>query len=229
MIKAVIFDVDGTLIDSVDLHAEAWVEAFAHFGIKTDGAEVRRHIGEGADRLMPAFVPNDMLKTRGEEIDAFRSGLFKKKYLRQVRPFPGVRALFERVRSAGQTIILGSSCKADELESYKKIAGIADMVDGATTSDDADRSKPSPDIFEAALEILAPISAGETIVVGDTPYDAKAARRAGIATIGLLCGGWSELELRDAGCIAVYRDPKDLLENYDSSPLTAKADATPAA
>lgn len=222
MIRAIVFDIDGTLIDSVDAHAESWVRAFAVFGIETRFEDVRHHIGEGSDRLMPAFVPDDVLRDRGKDIGSYRSNLFKREYLPTVRPFPGVRALFEHIRGNGQRLVLGSSCASDEIEDYKKIAGVADLTDGQVTKDDADRSKPSPDIFQAASGLLAPLAPSELMVVGDTVYDAEAAARAGLACTGLLCGGTAEADLRAAGCLAVYRDPADLLRGYDESPLAPR-------
>lgn len=223
MPKAVIFDVDGTLIDTVDLHAAAWVEAFRHFGIETRYEDVRDQIGKGGDQLMPVFVPQEELKRQGKELETYRSELFKREYLPRARPFPGVRALFERIRGAGGTVALASSCKEDEIEHYKKLADIADLVDAATTSDDAERSKPQPDIFQAALERIKPLTARDAVVVGDTRFDAEAAVKAGIRPIGVLCGGFPEDDLREAGCIAVYRDPEDLLRRYESSPLRVDA------
>ena len=105
------------------------------------------------------------------------------------------------------------------MEQYKEIAGIADLIDSATSSDDADRSKPFPDIFQAALAKLSPLRPEEAVVVGDTPYDAEAARNAGVKTVGVLSGGFMEQALREAGCIAVYRDTEDLVRNYETSPL----------
>jgi HAD superfamily hydrolase (TIGR01509 family) len=219
LLKAVIFDIDGTLVDSVDLHARAWQEAFAHFGHQVEFSAVRSQIGKGGDQLMPVFLPHEMLEERGEEIETFRSDLFKREYLPKVRAFPGVRELFERTRAAGQTVVLASSCKEDELEHYEEIAGVKDLVQAATTSSDAERSKPHPDIFEAALERIAPVTAAEAVVVGDSPYDAEAAAKAGLPTVGVLCGGFPEDDLRAAGCVAVYRDPEDLLNHYHRSPL----------
>ncbi len=219
MPKAVIFDIDGTLVDSVDLHASAWVDTFRHFGLDVSHDAVRSQIGKGGDQLMPVFVPREMLQERGEEIEKFRSDLFKREYLPKVRAFPGVRELFERIRAAGQTVVLASSCKEDELEHYEEIAGVKDLVQAATTSSDAERSKPHPDIFQAALERIAPVTAAEAVVVGDSPYDAEAAAKAGLRTVGVLCGGFPEKDLRAAGCVAVYRDPEDLLRHYDRSPL----------
>jgi HAD superfamily hydrolase (TIGR01509 family) len=219
MIKAVIFDVDGTLIDTVDLHAEAWIEALKHFGYEIAFQDLRSQIGKGGDQILHGLLPPKVIETRGDEIKDFRSDLFKRDYLHRVRPFSNVRALFERVRAAGQKSVLASSGTADEVEQYKEIAGIADLIDSATSSDDAERSKPFPDIFEAALAKLAPMKSDEAVVVGDTPYDAEAARKARMKSIGVLSGGFSEQALKDAGCIAVYRDVEDLLHQYETSPL----------
>ena len=220
MPRAIIFDVDGTLIDTVDLHAAAWAEAFGHYGFDIAQEDVRGQIGKGGDQLMPVFLPKDFLDEKGEELESFRSDLFKRKYLPDARPFPEVRALFERLRAAGKTILLASSGKADEVEHYMKLAEIADLVDEATSSDDAERSKPHPDIFEAALAKSPGLRAEDAIVIGDTPYDAQAAGKAGLRTVGVLCGGFPEPDLRQAGCVAIYRDPEDLLRNYQTSPLS---------
>ncbi|MCJ2088249.1 HAD family hydrolase [Methylobacterium sp. E-005] len=220
--RAVIFDIDGTLLDSVDLHARAWVEAFAHFGVETEEREVRSQIGKGGDELMPVFLSRERIEREGETIESFRSDLFKRKYLSQVQPFPGVRALFEKLRAEGLTIALASSGKRSEVERYTDILKIGDLVDVATSSDDADRSKPHPDIFEAALKKLDSGSSDTIHVVGDTPYDAEAAGKAGLPTIGLLCGGFPEADLSAAGCIAIFRDPQDLLDGFAQSPLARR-------
>ena len=217
--RAVIFDIDGTLLDSVDLHAQAWVEAFAHFGVETDAAKVRSQIGKGGDELMPVFLPPERIEREGKEIESYRSDLFKRKYLPEVRPFPAVRPLFERIRAAGLKIALASSGKGPEVERYQEILGVADLVDVVTSSDDADRSKPHPDIFEAAAQKLEGFGKDEMIVIGDTPYDAQAASKAGLRTIGVLCGGFPEADLSGAGCVAIYRDPQDLLDGFDRSLL----------
>ena len=222
MIKAVIFDIDGTLVDTVDLHAEAWVRALKHFGVKAPYDQVRARIGEGGDRIVAEFAGRT---AAGDEIEAFRADLFKREYLPRARAFMGVRALFQRVRAGGQKAALGSSCKADELDAYKALARISDLVDAAVTADDADRSKPAPDIFLAVVQKMAPIAPTEAMVVGDSVYDAQAAARAGIAAIGLLCGGTPEARLRAAGFVAVYRDPEDLLLHYAQSPLATELGA----
>ena len=223
MIQAVIFDVDGTLIDTVDLHAACWIEALKHFDIDVPFEDMRVQIGKGGDQILHGLIPPDMVDERGEEIQAFRSDLFKRDYMHEARAFPGVRELFKRIRVAGQQAVLASSATADELDLYKEIAGIADLIDGATSSDDADRSKPFPDIFQAALAKLASVGPNEAVVVGDTPYDAEAARKAGLKSVGVLCGGFPEEALRSAGCIAVFQSPADLLDRYDRSPLARNA------
>ena len=220
-VAAVIFDIDGTLVDSVDLHAEAWRVAFLRFGKKISFEDVRRQIGKGADQLLPVFLSNEELARFGDELNQARSELFKREYLPRVKAFPGVRHLFQRIRHDHKRIALASSAKGDELTIYKAIACIDDLVEAETSSDDADKSKPFPDIFQAALAQLGDIPANEVVVVGDTGYDAEAARKANLRTVGLMSGGWSENDLIQAGCIAVYRDAADLLMRYDTSPLRA--------
>ena len=223
MIKAVIFDVDGTLVDSVDLHARAWQEAFAHFGKHFDFERVRYQIGKGGDQLMPVFLSKEELEEFGEELEEYRGELFKREYLPRVKGFPAVRELFQRVKDEGLKIALASSAKADELKTYKKLARIEDLVEEETSKDDAEKSKPHPDIFVASLEQLGDPPREQVIVIGDTPYDAEAANKAGLRTIGFLSGGFPEEDLRAAGCVEIYKDAADLLARYDSSPLAARA------
>ena len=222
MADAVIFDVDGTLVDSVDLHARAWQDAFAEWGRMIPFDDIRGQIGKGGDQLMPVFLSGHDLKTFGKRLEARRGAILQERYLPQVRAFPGVRALFERLRAAGIPVALASSAKADELATYKRIAGIEDLVDEETSSDDASKSKPHPDIFEAAMTRLGNPDPAGVVVVGDTPYDAEAAAKAGLRTVGVLCGGFPEADLRRAGCIAIYRDPADLLDRLADSPLARR-------
>ena len=219
MLKAIIFDVDGTLVDSVDIHAQAWVDAFKEFGRDIEFDAVRGQIGKGGDQLMPVFLSKEELADKGEELNERRGEILKERYLSKIKPFADVRALFERIKADGTRIVLASSAKADELETYKKIANIEGLIVAETSSDDAERSKPEPDIFEAAMAKLGDVASDEVIVIGDTPYDAEAAAKAGLRTIGVLCGGFSEDSLRKAGCIAIYEGPTDLLAQYDRSPL----------
>lgn len=217
--KAALFDVDGTLVDTVDLHACAWVETLTHFGIDTTFEEIRRQIGKGGDQLLPGLVPPDLLERRQEEIEAFRGDLFKRDFQPRVKPFPGVPDLLRRCREAGLKVALASSGKAEEVAGHKALLGIEDLVDAETASDDAERSKPFPDIFAAAFQKLGLSDPAQALVVGDTPYDAEAARAGGFHSIGVLCGGFAEAALREAGCIAIYRDPQHLLEEFDTSPF----------
>jgi HAD superfamily hydrolase (TIGR01509 family) len=219
MIDTVIFDIDGTIVDSFDLHAKAWQRTFAKVGKNILLEAVRSQIGKGADQLLRVYFSTQELEQFGEAMEIYRGELFKKEYLPKVKGFPKVRELFERIKQDKKQIALASSAKKDELKRYKEIAQIDDLIEGETSSDDVERSKPCPDIFDAALQQLGNIAPGKVIVVGDTPYDAQAAAKANVNSVGLLCGGWTQPQLSRAGCIAVYRDPADLLARYEESPL----------
>lgn len=219
MIKAVIFDVDGTLIDSNDFHAEAWHKAFEKYGFKIPFEKIRPQIGKGADTLLPEFLSEKEIEEFGDELAEKRGEIFKNEYLDRVKPFGQVRELFQKLKSKGVKIALASSSKKDEVEDYEKIANIADLVEKETSTDDAENSKPEPDIFEAALKLLGNPEKDKIIVVGDTPYDAEAAKKAGIKTIGVLCGGFPQSELEKAGCLEIYESPADLLANLENSAL----------
>ncbi len=221
--QAVIFDIDGTLLDSVDLHARAWQETFARYGVEVTFQEVRSQIGKGSDQLLPVFLTKDAIKRIGTQLEKDRSAHFREHYLPRVRPFPQVRELFERLRADGIKIVLGSSAKQSEIEQYKKIAQIEDLCDADTSSDEADRSKPHPDIFLIALKKLGNPSPRNVLAVGDTPYDAEAARKAGVPSAGVLCGGFPEKDLRAAGCAAIYQDPAHILRHYESAGLATKS------
>ena len=213
-LKAVIFDIDGTLLDSVDAHAQAWQDAFREFGHDIPLAALRREIGKGGDQLLPVFLSRAEIEARGETLEARRGALLKANFLPHFRPFPRAADLLRRLSDDGITILLATSSKSDESQTYKDIIGIADLVGEDVSSEDAEKSKPEPDIFHAALQRLPGVDPGAILVVGDTPHDARAAAKAGLRTIGVLCGGVDEAALRDGGCVAVFRDPADLLANY---------------
>jgi HAD superfamily hydrolase (TIGR01509 family) len=219
MLRAVIFDVDGTLVDSNELHVQAWDETFRRYGKQFSRKELHEHIGEGGDQYIPNFLSEAEIREFGAHIEKERGELYKQKYLPHVRAFPGVRELFQRIRADGKRIALASSGKADELDQYRALCHIGDLIDAQTTKDDVAHSKPHADIFIAALNHLGNIAAEQAIVVGDSPYDAMAAKRIALPTIGLLCGGFSEEKLRAAGAVGIFRDVADLLENYEASPL----------
>ncbi len=168
---------------------------------------------------MPVFLSQEEVESKGQEIEKYRGDLFKKEYLSQVKPFPQVRDLFERLRADGWKIALASSAKGEELKTYKEIAHIDDLLDTETSSDDAEKSKPHPDIFLAAVKSLGEVQPPECVVVGDSPYDAEAAGKAGILAVAFLCGGFPEDQLRKAGFQEVYKDAADLLQRYETSLL----------
>ena len=217
LVRSVIFDVDGTLVDSVDEHAEAWRRAFLEFGRDVPFAHVRSQIGKGADQLVPVFFTEDELEKFGKELSDYRSELFKREFMPKLRPFPRVRELCERLRADGLRIALASSANGDELEAYIRLCNLEGLTDAETSKADAAKSKPHPDIFEAALERLGRPETHSVAVVGDTPYDALAASKLSLPTVGVLCGGFPEEDLRTAGCRAIYKDPADLLAHYDSA------------
>ena len=219
MIRAAIFDLDGTLVDSNELHVLAWQETFRHFGKEIPIERLREQIGKGGDQYLPMFLTELEMREFGEQADEYRGQIFKKKYLPQLRPFPRVRELFERVRQEGKKIALASSGKEEEVEHYQELLEIADLVDSRTTADQVAHSKPKADVFIAALRTIGSISPEEAIAIGDTPYDVQAAKKIDLPIIGLLCGGFSEEALRDEGACAIFRDPADLLERYYQSPL----------
>lgn len=215
-LRGILLDIDGTLIDSNDHHAQAWVDALEHFGLPADYNEIRRLIGMGGDKLLPEVSGIEKDSPKGEELSKYRSDLFKKKYLPHIKGFPRVRELVQRLSDDGLTIVVATSAAKDELKGLLGAAGVEHLIEEKATASDAENSKPDPDIVVAALE-RADLQADETIMLGDTPYDVEAAGKAGVRVIALRSGGWKDAELR--GAIAIYDDPAHLLSNYDMSPL----------
>jgi HAD superfamily hydrolase (TIGR01509 family) len=210
-LRGMIFDVDGTLVDSNDAHASAWVDAFRDAGIAMPFGAVRRLIGMGGDKLLARLVGIDAGSARGKKLVEASGRIFKTHYLDTVKPFAGVRTLFEKLAADGVRRGIASSAKLEELHALLDVAGIADLVDAAVSSDDADHSKPDADTMQAALDRLK-LAPGDAIAVGDTPYDVKAARRAHIDVIALRCGGWGDGDL--AGARQILDSPEDLLAYY---------------
>jgi len=215
--RAVLFDIDGTLVDSNDAHAWAWVEAFAENNVRVEFVKVRRAIGMGGDKLMPEVSGVEEDSPLGQRVSKRRREIFKTKYLPKLKPFPGSRELVAEVKTRRLKAVAASSAKRDELKALLEIAGAEALFDDMTSSDDAEQSKPEPDIVHAALK-KAGAPAREAVMIGDTPYDVEAAGRAGVAIIALRCGGWSDPDLK--GAAAIYNDPADLLARIDSSPLS---------
>lgn len=215
-LRGVILDLDGTLVDSNDAHAQAWVDAFTEAGYDVPFDRVRRLIGMGGDKLMPTAIGVEKESEEGQRLDERRGEVFKARYLPEIRPFPDVAALLQRMKQDGHRIVVASSSKEDDLERLLEIAGVTDLVDEYTSVDDIDESKPAPDAVHAALDKLGTTPA-QTIMLGDTPYDIEAAHHAEVPIIALRSGGWDDADLE--GAVAVYDDPADLLAQYDTSPL----------
>lgn len=214
MIKAVIFDLDGTLVDSVDYHTQAWVKAFQKYGYDFPVEKLRQQIGKGSSYIIGDLLSPSEAEKLESDIAEYRKQYYQDNLLEKVQPFPKVKELFEAIKADGIKIVLASSAREETIAHYKQLLGIEDLIDGATSTDDVEKSKPEPDIFLSALKKLNDIPATEVIVVGDSPYDAIAAGKASLRTIGVLCGGFNPETLTDAGCVSLYQDPADLLNNY---------------
>jgi HAD superfamily hydrolase (TIGR01509 family) len=213
--RAVVLDVDGTLIDSNAAHARAWVEALARVGVDVPFERVLRMIGMGGDKLLPKAVGLDPESGPGSEASKLRGEIFKSRYLDTVRPFPHARDLLERFRAAGIRLTVASSAKPDELDAMLERIGVRELIETAT-SGGQQPSKPDPDTVAGVLE-RAGVAPDQALMLGDTPYDVEAAGRAGVQIVALRCGGWDRPELD--GAIAIYDDPADLLAHFDESPF----------
>jgi HAD superfamily hydrolase (TIGR01509 family) len=215
-IRGVILDVDGTLVDSNDAHARAWVDAFAEFEFDVPYARVRSLIGMGGDNLLPEAIGVEKDNPLGEAISKRRGEIFEERYLKTINPFRGTRDLVQRMRAEGLEIAIWTSAQKEELKALLEIAGVTDLIDSKTSSDDAESSKPDPDIVQAALKRLR-LPPAQVLMVGDTPYDIEAAGRAGVRTVAFRSGGWTDDGL--LGACAVYDGPWDLLERFETSPF----------
>jgi HAD superfamily hydrolase (TIGR01549 family) len=211
-LEGILFDIDGTLVDSNDLHAECWVEAFAKFGKRLDYSLVRHQIGKGGDLLVPDLLNAKEMQRFGEKVQKFRSKLFKEKYLPKVKPFDFVGQVFESLRENDVKIALASSSDPHEVKYYTRLLGVRDLIEGSTSKGDANLSKPSPEIFEAALK-RAGTDPKFTFVVGDTPYDILAAHRCALPIVAVLSGGFERDLLKKAEFI--FNDAGRVPAEYD--------------
>jgi HAD superfamily hydrolase (TIGR01509 family) len=215
-IRGVILDIDGTLLLSNDAHARAFVDAAEELGIEASFDQIRRLIGKGGDKLIPEAFGFEKDSRQGKELDGRKGEIFRGRYLADLEPAPGARALLERLTERGVKLVVATSADKADLQALLEQAGVADLIEGSTSAGDVDASKPDPDVVAAALaETELPAEA--VVMIGDTPYDVEAATRAGVGIIGVRCGGWPDRDLR--GSLAVYADPEDLLANYAASPL----------
>jgi len=217
-IKAILFDIDGTLVDSNEQHVLAWDEAFRSIGAQFDRQTIHDQIGKGSDMLVPALLPDADQAVR-ERLGEVQGEVYKSKFLGCVRPFPNARDLLVRAHDAGHEVVLATSASQDELSHYLDLLDVRDLVTATTSADDVKHTKPAPDIFAAALKKVAPLEALDVIVVGDTPYDMEAALRCGIQALGVRSGKFPDKVLQAAGAVALYDDVAALLRDYDQSPL----------
>jgi phosphoglycolate phosphatase-like HAD superfamily hydrolase len=215
-IKAVLFDIDGTLVDSNDAHAHAWIRAFSDAGVRVEFESVRCAIGMGGDKLMPAVAGIEEESPAGQRISKRRQEIFKTEYLPHLEPFRDAGTLVRACQSLALQVGAASSAKRDELEALLKIADAAALLGDSTSADDAEESKPDPDIVHAALK-KAGVEASDAVMIGDTPYDIEAATRAGVRVIAFRCGGWNDASLQ--GALAIYDGPWDLLARLADSPI----------
>ncbi len=219
-VEGVLLDVDGTLVDSNGAHAAAWQKALAEAGFQVEFERLRRLIGKGGDKLLPEVTGVEADSPRGETISKRRAEVFNEEFLPRLRPFPCARELLARMKRDGLRLAVASSAKEDELKGLLRVCGAEDLLEATTSSDDADNSKPDPDIVHAALRRIR-LPADRVILLGDTPYDIEAGNRAGVGVVAVRCGGWGDSDL--AGAMAVYDDPADLLARFDQSPFMREA------
>ena len=211
-VKAVLFDVDGTLVDTNYLHTVAWWEAFTQAGHDVPMASIHRVIGMGSGRLLDSLLPGDRDTGADSDIKTAHSALYSV-YWSRLRPLPGAAKLLRACHDHGLRVILASSADPHELAVLCAALDADDAIDAATSAGDVDASKPAPDLVQVALE-HADAKPAETVFLGDTVWDVEACERAGVPCIGLLSGGSSRAELLEAGAAAVYKAPADLLRQF---------------
>ena len=217
-IRSILFDIDGTLVDSNEFHVLAWQRAFDAHGFALSPELIREQIGKGADMLIPALLPK-LDEQRRQRIAEHHDETFRRDYRARVEPFEHAAALVRAVTDRGCAVVLASSSNQDDVDHYIDLLGIRTLLAGATTADDVAHSKPAGDIFAAALKKLPDAQPGETLVIGDTPYDVIAAAKCGLETIALRSGGFSDAQLRRAGARSIYEGVGDLLAHLEGSPI----------
>ncbi len=215
-LQGVIFDMDGTLVNSNPQNTKAWVEAMTEAGFSVTYDQIFALIGMGGDHLLPASLGIEKESEAGEKLSQRWKEIYSETYFPQVKPFPGAKALIERVKADGKGAAIATSSEQEVLERSLRLVGIEALLDAAVSSSDAEHSKPSPDVVLAALKKLG-LEASEAILIGDTPFDIKAGKEAGVPVIAFRSGGFSDADLAEA--IALYDGAADLLARYETSPL----------
>jgi HAD superfamily hydrolase (TIGR01509 family) len=214
-VRVVILDIDGTLIDSNDAHAQAFLDAAEELGLEVpEFREVWRRIGMGGDKLIPQVWGFEKDSEQGEKLNQRKGEIFRERFLPTLQPTRGARALLHRMRDDGIKLVIATSADKEDLDGLLERAGVQDLIQEATSADDVEASKPDPDIVHAA-RAEGGYPAEQTVMLGDTPYDVEAANKAGVPIIAVRSGGWGDEDL--GGAVAVYADPADLLEHFDES------------
>jgi HAD superfamily hydrolase (TIGR01509 family) len=212
-----ILDIDGTLVDTNYQHALAWYRAFRQHEIVLPVWRIHRHIGMGGDQVIAALTDERTDDEKGDDIRAAEKALYKS-MIEEVEPFDGARELIKRLKDAGRTVVMASSAKDDEVDHYLDLLDVRELADSWTTSADVEATKPEPDLVQAALD-KADAAPDDAVMLGDTTWDCEAAKRAGVATVALMTGGFSEPELTDAGAVAVFESIPELLERIEETPF----------
>jgi HAD superfamily hydrolase (TIGR01509 family) len=217
-LKGIILDVDGTLVDSNEAHVQAWIKALKRGGYDVPAERVRPLIGMGSDNLLPTLIGVEKDTPEGEKLSEYWKEIFESEYLPRIKAFPKTEELLVRLRADGYKLTVASSAEKEMLKKLLEIAGADNLIEDETSADDAENSKPDPDIVQAALDKIN-LKPQQVVMLGDTPYDIEAAAKIGVKVIALRCGGWNDHGLK--GAIAIYDDPADLLAHLDDSPLGA--------
>ena len=212
---AAILDIDGTLVDTNYHHTIAWYRAFREHDLNPAIWRIHRHIGMGGDQFVEAVAGDGAESEQGDAIRDAEKRLYSE-LIDEVRPFEGARELIEELKRRGHIVVLASSAKQDEVEHYIDLLGVRDLADEWTTSADVEATKPEPDLVVAAMRKARELSA---VMVGDTVWDVTAALRAEVKTIGVLTGGFSEAELRQAGAVDVFESVAELRDRLDATAL----------
>jgi HAD superfamily hydrolase (TIGR01509 family) len=215
MPPAAILDIDGTLVDTNYQHAMSWYLAFRQHDVVLPVWRIHRHIGMGGDQLVAAVAGDEVEERCGDDIRAAEGALYLAS-IQSTSVLEGARELIEDLKRDGRQVVLASSAKPQEVDHYLDLLDARELVDGWTTSGDVESTKPEPDLVHAALEKLG---TDDAVMVGDTPWDVEAAEKAGVPTVAVLTGGFSEQELRDAGAAAVFTSIRALREELASTPL----------